>query len=50
MRICPRFSPNSTASNELMMNSQPVLLLAAWADCQVRQAASAIIIELNHDY
>ncbi len=40
MRIYPRFSPNSTASSELIMNAQPVLLLAAWADCLARQAAS----------
>ena len=29
MRICPRFSRNSTASSDFIMRGQPVLLLAA---------------------
>ena len=33
MRISLRLFPNSTASNEFIVNGQPVLLLAAWADC-----------------
>src|SRR3989304_9350810 len=39
MRVCPRFSQNSIVSSEFVMNGQPVLLLAACADGQVRQAA-----------